>query len=80
MSSIEGIKTSDNGQGSQVQEDLVRIKRSLEHSQAQAKLGSWEYDAVGGDLWWSPQIVCVARPRPCDGAAGRGRIPSGRAP
>ena len=53
MSLIEGVRERRDN------EDLARIQRSFEHSQARAKLGSWEYDLVTSEGWWSKQMYLL---------------------
>jgi diguanylate cyclase (GGDEF)-like protein/PAS domain S-box-containing protein len=40
-------------------EQLLKIKRSLEQAQRIAKIGSWDWNILTGDLWWSPEIYRI---------------------
>ncbi len=53
MSLIEGIQENET------QDGLVRVRQSLEHSQSRAKLGSWDYDPVRHEGWWSNQMYVL---------------------
>lgn len=53
MSLIEGVNKNE------IEEDFLHTQRILEHSQARAKLGSWETDPTNHRAWWSAQMYVL---------------------
>ncbi len=39
--------------------DLKRLQNHLEEAQRLARLGSWEFDLILNDLWWSPEVYRI---------------------
>lgn len=40
-------------------EQLLKIKKSLEDAQHIAKIGSWDWNIITSELWWSPEIYRI---------------------